>query len=204
MALLPQERHKQISLLVGFLAIAALYAFFEYRYTPQAQEIEDLEVHLTQLQDQNRRAQLVAARGGAELEDRVAVYERHVRRLEELIPRAEEVPSLLSSIATEAVRTRVEASSFNPEPSSPGEFYDRRTYEMAAVGEYHDMARFLTSIASLPRIVTPMDVEIVPFAGTPPRPDVQNPVVARFRIQTYVLPDAPRSGQGGAGGREDE
>lgn len=192
MALLPQEKHKQIALLVGFLALAGLYAFFEYWYTPRAQELEDLQVRLEQIQDQNRRAQLIAARGGADLEERVAIYERHVRRLEELIPQSEEVPSLLNSIGTEARRARVEPGSIRPEPGAPGEFYDRQSYEMTAVGEYHDVGRFLTAVASLPRIITPTDVEITPFAGTPPAPDIRNPVVARFRIQTYVIPDGPR------------
>lgn len=203
MALLPQERHKQIALLVGFLALAALYAFFDYWYAPRAQEIEELQVHLEQLQDQNRRAQLVAARGGEDLEERVAVYERHVRRLEELIPESEEVPTLLRSIGTEARRARVEPGSIRPEPSSTGEFYSRQTYEMSAVGEYHDVGRFLAAIASLPRIITPVDVEITAFSGTPPAPDVEHPVVARFRIQTYVIPDGTGESADAAEAEED-
>jgi len=57
------------------------------------------------------------------------------------------------------------------------------------VGEYHDVGRFLTAVASLPRIITPTDMELDQFTGAPPSPDIQNPVVARFRIQTYVIPD---------------
>ena len=189
MALLPQERYKQICLLVGFVALAALYGFFEYWHSPRAQEVEDLQVRLEQIEDRNRRAQIMAARGGAELEERLAIYERHVQRLEQLIPASEEVPSLLNSIATEARRHRVELGSFRPEPSSPGEFYDRQMYEWAVVGEYHDVGRFLTAVASLPRIITPMDMELEQFTGSPPSPDVQNPVRARVRIQTDVNPD---------------
>ena len=189
MALLPQERHKQIALLVGFLALAAIWAFYDYWYTPRAMEIEDLEARLEQVEDQNRRAQIVAARGGAELEERLAIYQRHVQRLEELIPETEEVPALLNSIATEARRSRIDLGSLRPEPTSPGEFYDRQSYEMAAVGEYHDIGRFLTAVASLPRIITPMDLEVEQHTGPNPRPEVENPVVARFRIETYVIPN---------------
>ncbi|MEX0843017.1 MAG: type 4a pilus biogenesis protein PilO [Gemmatimonadota bacterium] len=188
MALLPQERHKQISLLVGFLALAAIYGYFEYVYSPEANQVAELEVRLDRLEDNNRRAQIIAARGGAELEERLAVYERHVRRLEELIPQSEEVPALLNSITTAARQSRVELESFGPEPTSPGQFYNRQTYEMAATGGYHDVARFLTSIASLPRIVTPTDVDVSPFGG-PSGSGAEYPVVARFRIETYILPD---------------
>ena len=194
MALLPQARHKQISLLVGFLALAAIYGYFEYVHTPEVRHIEELEVRLERLEDNNRRAQIIAARGGVELEERLAVYERHVRRLEELIPQSEEVPSLLNAITTAARQSRVELESFGPEPTSPGQFYNRQTYEMAATGEYHDVARFLTRIASLPRIVTPTDVDVSPFGG-PSGSGAEFPVVARFRIETYILPDA----NGGSG-----
>ncbi len=193
MALIPQERHKQVCLLIGFVALAAIYGWFEYIYTPRSLEVEELTSRLEQIQDRNRRANIVALQGEAELEERLVVYERHVRRLEELIPASEEVPALLNTIAMEARRARVELGSLRPEPASPGEFYTRRSYDMAAVGEYHDVGRFLTSIASLPRIVTPVDLEIQPFSGPPPRPGVENPVVVRFRILTYVLPEAPRT-----------
>lgn len=194
MALLPTERPRQIALLVGFLALAAIYVVFEYWHTPRVQEVTELEARLEQIEDRNRRAQIVAARGGAELEERLAVYQRHIQRLEQLIPQSEEVPSLLNSIATEARRTGVDLGSLRPEPSVPGEFYNRQSYEMAAVGEYHDVARFLTAVASLPRIITPLDMEVAQHTGAAPRADVENPVVARFRIETYVLPSGPLGG----------
>lgn len=193
MALLPQERYKQACLLVGFLALAAGYAFFEYWYSPRAQEVADLQVRLEQIEDRNRRAQIIVARGGADLEERLVIYERHVHRLEQLIPETEEVPALLNTIATEARRARVELGSLRPEPTTPGEFYDRQSYEMSAMGEYHDVGRFLTAVASLPRIITPMDAEIARYTGLAPRPDMEDVVVVRFRIETYVLPEGNRA-----------
>lgn len=188
MALIPQERPKQIALVVGVAALGLLYAVHAYWYTPQVLEIETLESRLTQLQDQNRAAEVTAARGGAQLEERLAVYERHVARLEELIPRGEEVPALLNSMAMEARQAGVELGSMRPEPAQPGEFYTRQGYEWAVIGEFHDVGRFLTAVASLPRIVTPLDIQIERFTGTLPREDLQAPILARFRVETYVLP----------------
>jgi type IV pilus assembly protein PilO len=188
MAIIPQERPQQIALVVIILALAGLYAFHTYWYSPRIAEVESLQTQLTNLEDQNRRAQIVAARGGPELEERVALYERHVRRLEELIPAGEEVPALLNAIAMEAIRTQVILATWRPEASLAGEFYTRESYQMAVIGEYHNVARFLTGIASLPRIITPLDVELEPFQGSLPREDIVAPVQARFRIQTYILP----------------
>jgi len=188
MALIPQERPKQIALLVVIAALAGLYAFHTYWYRPQIEEVEGLQSRLTQLEDRNRQAQVAAAVGGADLEERLAVYERHIGRLEQLIPQNEEVPALLNSIVLEARRVEVEMALLNPGPSSPGEFYTMQSYDLAVVGEFHGVGRFLTAIASLPRIITPVDVDIEPFTGGTPRGDMEAPVTARFRIQTYVLP----------------
>ncbi len=192
MALLPAEKHQKIAILLVFLALGTAYAAFEWWHKPQVVEIEALQARLDQIEDRNRRAQILAARGGDELEERLAIYQRHVERLEALIPESEEVPALLNTIATEARRTRVDLGSLRPEATSAGEFYDRQSYEMAAVGEYHDIGRFLTAVASLSRIITPRDLELALHTGPTPRDDMENPVVARFRIQTYVLPNGAR------------
>jgi Tfp pilus assembly protein PilO len=60
---------------------------------------------------------------------------------------------------------------------------------MTVVGDYHDVGRFLTEIASLPRIVTPVQVDMESYLGVSQRADMVSPVLATFRIETYVLPD---------------
>jgi type IV pilus assembly protein PilO len=190
MALLPKERHKQACLLVGILAIGLGWAFFEYWYTPRQAEVEALETRLVQLQDQNRRAQVLAARGATDLEEGLAIYERHLQRMEELIPREAEVPVLLRTITSEAMRAGVDMGSLRPEPSREGPFYTLDAYEMAVIGEYHDVGHFLTLVASLPRIMTPVDLELQPFTGAVAA-DMESPVVARFRLETYLSPLGP-------------
>jgi len=188
MALIPEAQHKRIALLVGFLALGGLYLAYEYWYSPRTEQIAQLETRVTQLEDQNRRAQIIAARGGEDLEQRLEVYERHVQRLEQLIPAGEEVPALLNAIALEAQRVRVSLDTWQPEPSQPGEFYTRESYEMSVIGEYHDVGRFLTAIASLPRIVTPVDLRVEETTAPQAREEMESPVRAQFRIRTYVLP----------------
>ena len=74
---------------------------------------------------------------------------------------------------------------------------------MTVVGEYHAVGRFLTEIASLRRIVTPKQIDISLYPQPETRPYLVSPIVATFRIETYVLPDAlamPQSETAGAGG----
>lgn len=189
MALLPQEPAKQIALLVGIAALAGLYAFHTYWYTPQVEEIEALESRLSQLETRNRQAQVVAARRGPDLGEQLAVYERHVDRLEELIPAREEVPALMNSLTLEAQRAGVDLTGLTPEAAEPGELYTLQSYGVSVVGDFHDVGRFLTAVASLPRIVTPLDVQIIPFEGDAVRLEMAAPVSVQFRVQTYVLPE---------------
>lgn len=188
MALIPDGQTQRVALMVGLLALGGLYAFNEWVHTPRVQEIESLEARVSQLEDQNRRAQLIAARGEEDLEERLAAYQRHVHRLEELIPAGEEVPALLRSVALEAQRAGVVMDGVRPEPSRPGEFYTEESYQLTVVGDYHDVGRFLTAIASLPRIVTPVELEMERTAGAAARAEMEAPVRVRFRIKTYVLP----------------
>jgi Tfp pilus assembly protein PilO len=71
---------------------------------------------------------------------------------------------------------------------------------MGVVGEYDDVARFLTEIASLPRIVTPVEVEIELFSSPATFPELDSPVQANFRIETFVLPEAGTTPSPQAGG----
>ncbi len=191
MALIPSDPTQRNALLIILGCLAAVYLFYDFWYRPQVEEIETLEVRLQNLEDQNRTAQVVAARGGEELEERLALYERQIERLEELIPRSEEVPALLNSMAQEARRTGVELGSMRPEPAQQGPFYTMQSYELGVIGDYHNVGQFLTSIASLPRIITPVDLELDPYTGTTPIEGAQAPVQARFRIETYVIPNGP-------------
>lgn len=205
MALVPDDPTQRNALLVGLLVVVAFYfLFWDMWYVPRGDEIAEMETRLEQLEDQNRAAQILATRGGDQLQERLDLFERHVSQLEQLIPEREEVPALLNNMSAEARRTGVDISLLRPEPAQTGEFYSRQTYEMEVIGSYHDVGRFLTAIASLSRIISPIDMDITPFTGDAAVVDVEDPVVARFRIQTYVLPSDEGGGadEGGGGGEQ--
>ena len=201
MALLPKEKKQQKAAGVGVAALVLFYVFYSFWYTGKRDEVTAMQEHLETLETKNRTAQITAARGGGEIEERLAAYERHVMVLEALIPASDEVPALLRQITSEARRLiGTDPAQFRPEPDEPGEFYTKKAYQMQAIGEYHEVARFLASIASLPRIITPVDLTLTTYDNTQNLSDLENPVVADFRIETYVLPqagDAPPPAQVG-------
>jgi len=188
----PADPTQRNWMLAGIVALGLIVPYRMYVLSPRQAEMDEMRDRLETLETQNRRASVLAAQGGGDLEERMALYERHVGRLEELIPAAEEVAILADDIANRARSRSVELLRMVPEQSEPGTFYDRSSYQMAVVGEYHGVARFLTDVASLSRIVTPVEVDLALYQQADVFPDMEYPVIATFRIETYVLPDPAR------------
>lgn len=193
----PTDPTQRNWMLGGIVALALLYPVSTYLIAPKREANDGVRTRLEALEMQNRRASVLAAQGGGDLEERMALYERHVSRLEELIPAAEEVAILADDIASQARARGIELQRMVPEPRQAGDFYDRTSYNMAVVGDYHGVARFLTDIASLSRIVTPIEVDIRPFNQPNLFPNMESPVLASFRIETYVLPGPQPANAGG-------
>ncbi len=189
MALIPDDPRQRNALLIGVVALAGFYFFWSMWYTARDEEVNSLETRLEQLEIENRRAQRVAIGSAEELEERLALYERHMTQLEQLIPDSEEVPRLLDQIMEQARRHGVDLGGIRPEPEEVGAYYTKSSYEYQVYGEYHDVGRFLAAIASLPRIITPVDLELGRFSGTQPL-DMEWPVSATLRVETFLLPDA--------------
>ncbi len=185
----PTDPTQRYWMLGGVVALFLIVPFNMYLMTPRDEANAVVRDRLETLDIQNRQAGIILARGGQDLEERMALYERHVARLEELIPAQEEVAVLLDDIQTRARRVDVEVQSLDPEPTESAGPYNKTGYAMTVVGEYHSVARFLTEIASLPRIVTPVQVDMSSYQNPSPNSDMLSPVQARFRIETYVLPD---------------
>ena len=146
-----------------------------------------MEDRLEALEAQNRTAQILIEQGGeVAVEERLTEYRDQLVRVEGLIPSAEELPDLLDAISTEARRTGVDLSLIQPTGAEVAEFYTRSTYDLAVIGSYHQIADFLTRVGSLPRIITPIGLNVTVQEG-----ELRNGnprLEARFAIETYVLP----------------
>ena len=189
MALLPKDSNAQKRLVLGLLPFLGLFMYYQLMHGKNVAEIEQLEVQLETLTMTNNAAKALAARGGPELEKKLAIYEQHARQLEELIPNREEVAELLHSMTLRAQAAGVDLTKMKPESEDPGTFYTKSTYEVGVKGTYNDIGQFLSEIGSLPRIVTPTEVRIVKLANGGTARDGSPLLDTSFRIVTYVLPE---------------
>ena len=187
MALLPQDPQQQKKILVAIAPLLILFAYWYFLHGKAQAEILTKETRLETLEAVNGPARIQASQGGPELQRKLALYEQHMVRLEQLIPEREEVSDLLYTMTQRAEDAGVDMTTMKPEDEQPGQFYTRQTYEMGVIGSYHRVGQFLASIGGLPRIITPIDVVITTRAQSD-RSGARL-LNAQFRIETYVVPE---------------
>ncbi len=185
----PTDPTQRNWMLGGLAFLVLVVPYNVYLLSPRQEENATLQGQVENLETNNRRASVLAAQGGGDLQERLALYEAHVAKLEELMPEQEEVSVLLDDIQTRARVQNVDVRLLEPQPREPGELYDRTAYNMSVIGEYHAVARFLSDVASLSRIVTPVQVEVQLHQNPLEYQELESPVMATFRVETYVLPD---------------
>jgi type IV pilus assembly protein PilO len=121
-------------------------------------------------------------------------YERELAVLRHLVPTSNEVPPLLESISNAARSVGLELSEVSPDGVVNGDQFDTYKYKLGVTGPYHQIAEFLGNVASLPRIVAPINVSLAPtsrrvFERRPRKGEVF--LDAKFGVLTYVEHVAP-------------
>jgi type IV pilus assembly protein PilO len=78
------------------------------------------------------------------------------------LPSDTEVPGLLEDITRTGLGSGLEFEEIKLLPEAAQQFYIELPIQITVVGSYHDLATFVSGVASLPRIVTLHDFNLVP------------------------------------------
>lgn len=193
MPLLPGGPEQQRKLLVAVLPLFLLFVYWQFYHGEMTALIMVQEGHLERLDADNAGAKARAVSVGPELEHELAAYQRHMARIERLIPTSDEVPQLLYDVTLRAQELGVDLTMVRPQPPQTGPYYTRHRYELNVRGGYHDVGGFLAAIGSLPRIVTATDLQL--RASGEGAGEGGQDLDASFQIHTYVLPTPRRAGR---------
>lgn len=85
------------------------------------------------------------------------------------LPAKTEVPGLLEDITNTGLGSGLEIQSIQLKPEASKEFYIELPMEIEVSGTYHDIASFVSGVASLPRIVTLHNMDISTVNNTEER-----------------------------------
>lgn len=205
MALLPQSPRDQKLFVMGLLAVGLVGVYQQLYWTPKHTEQVTLSARLDTLDSLNLVAKAEVAKGNsAKMKAEGDAFARELAVLRHLVPTTNEVPALLESISNSARRAGLEISEVSPDAVMNGDHLDTYKYKLGVTGPYHQIAEFLANVASLPRIVAPINLTLAPTSRSvlerrPRRGEVF--LDAKFGVETYVehvaapALAAPKAGQ---------
>jgi len=135
-----------------------------------------------------------------DLRRRLNNYRISLELMRRLVPERNEVPNLLDAITTRARIRGVNLSQVSPLglTSGPAPF-DTQTYQLSVLGHYDAIGEFLADIASLERIIVPVDLKIAeaPSQDAKALGDSTGAMLeAKFIIRTYVKTSNPEAASG--------
>jgi type IV pilus assembly protein PilO len=193
MALLPSTQRDQILLVACIALLGGAYAFYEYVWSPKTEQLDQVQQRVDTLQAQNEIARREIASGkAAQLRAEAEQYGRMLVIMRQLVPVANEVPTLLDQVSTAARRSGLDIGDVTPLGVIPGDIFDTYRYRIGVSGPYHRIAQFLNNIGSLTRIIAPMNLSMAPTSRQNARVRAGERLLdASFEIQTYVAKTAP-------------
>ena len=96
------------------------------------------------------------------------------------LPGETEIPSLIVDISQTGLASGLQEKLFQPQAEIPKDFYAEKPIKIQLSGGYHEMAKFVSGVAALPRIVTLHDINI-----TPEQQGVYDSLSLEVTAQTY-------------------
>ncbi len=192
MAIGPQNQRDQILTAIAVVALVLVGAYWYFVYDPKSADVDKLVAHVDSLDAENQKAKAQLAKGTVEqIRAEAAGYRENLALMRTLVPAGNEVPALVEQVSTAARRAQLELAGLEPEPVIEGDMFDTYRYKIKLNGAYHDVAQVLTNIASLNRIVAPMNLNLQLPQGTPKAVPGKQMLASVFEIQTYVVRTAP-------------
>ena len=209
MAAIPQERQVPLLLVI----VAGLVGYLGYTGTGLdslglrgVQQTKDSIVarqktidSLAAMTDSARK--LLASGSVEDLRRRLDGYRTSLELMRRLVPERNEVANLMDEISTRAKIRGVQVSQFQPLPVEPGPApFETHKYQYSVIGRYDQLGEFLSDVASLQRIIVPVDLTLgtADLARAKALGDSSGALLeARFQIRTFVktgTPEGPSSG----------
>ncbi len=144
-------------------------------------------------------------------QNKAASLDAYIAQMEEMrrsfgamlrqLPSRTEVAELLVDISQTGIENGLEFELFKPEAERPADFYAELPIKIKVAGGYHEFGRFVSDIATLPRIVTLQDFKIGPMIQPGKKNNtkgpVQNDLVMEISARTYRYLDEEELLDGG-------
>lgn len=143
------------------LLIAVVVLGYNFHLKDLQVELEGKKAEETSLKEQFSSKAFQAANLDS-YKDQMQEMEVSFGALLKQLPSDTEVPGLLEDITRTGLGSGLEFEEIKLLPEAAQQFYIELPIQITVVGAYHDLATFVSGVASLPRIVTLHDFELIP------------------------------------------
>ena len=154
------------AIVIGFVCILILAGGYFLLIKDKRAQLAGIEQTEVQLKQEFRENQQLAAN--------LEAYEAQLEEMEEMLasmlqqlPSRTEMPALLVDISSMAQGSGIDNELFEPRREVMRDFYAEQPISVRMVGTYHEFGTFVSSVASLSRVVilTMRDISLQPVDG---------------------------------------
>ena len=182
----------QKAVIVIALAFGVIYAYTNFLFIPRREKAKTLQSEIKKENDLLARGKRIAA-------NFQTVQDAHARLMQswevahDLLPTEREMEGLLKNITLEGQKRNVSFLLFRPLDPVEKPYYWENPIEIRTQSTYHDLGEFLSSVASLDRIVNINNLKL--SAYQPNKGRSSHTVTAEFVASIYIFKglDAPVS-----------
>ncbi|AHI32661.1 MULTISPECIES: type 4a pilus biogenesis protein PilO [Marinobacter] len=150
-----------VAIIIFGLILGGGYWFFIKDQYAQLERVEKTEQELRKRYEDKAYQVANLEVFKAQMEEMEETFGALVRQL----PSETEVPGLLEDITNTALGSGLELQEVKLQGEQRRDFYAELPINIRVTGSYHELATFVSSVASLPRIVTLHDLTITPTGG---------------------------------------
>ena len=151
--------------IIILIAGGLLFAGYKYVIEPEQKTLTKLERKETELRDTFKRKKALAVNLPAYRAQMAEIQDRFGVVLKQL-PNQTEVPALLIDISQAGLSRGLKFEQFRPARAQTREFYKTLPISITVTGKFHQLAEFISDLASLPRIVTVGNMNIGRLEGS--------------------------------------
>jgi len=151
--------------LIGVFALGALvYGWVNQVYTPMAESIAALTEKKEQLEAELAKINTLKPQLERLREESVILNAR-LDSLRNMFPDEKEIPKLIRQITTVNRKSNITTTRFTPKPDVVQEYYVENKYDVALIGDYHNIGAFFSHLANFQLIINLSGVTITANSG---------------------------------------
>ncbi|NPA39531.1 MAG: type 4a pilus biogenesis protein PilO [Thermodesulfobacteria bacterium] len=152
---------KEKIIVLVIVSFVLIFLFYQLYYSPKTEEIASLEKRLNRT-----KLEIIKYKGILPkyriLQQEVRQRQKFLATIQQMFPKASNVPEILKDISGFANRNNLEIVLFQPQKPIMKNYYKILPFKINFKGSFEDFLAFLNDISLFPRLVVVHDMDIRP------------------------------------------